>query len=379
MRLFAVAAVAILCAVALAGCGSGGQDTPRDEDGDTLFDVTEERGWDITVDLLGHRISRHVTSDPTKPDTDGDGLPDSVELQLGLDPSAKDTDEDGLTDCEEAYHSDRALCEDPARASELARIHDGGTGTDARNADSDPGGSRYFFTFPYRDDTKTLDVAAIRWGDGLGDGAEHDGYDIVVAGQVRHVRTDPMEGDTDRDRLDDGEEAYIYGSDPTVPDTDGDGCHDGSDVLPDRRDTYAAGLQRLVVRTGGGSDPQVRLVVIVYDNVTLLPAQGNFSGKAGEPIDLSWASPSGLRPGACSIAPYYAWVRIEVVVLDQASGYPLDVHSVTLPTLEPGAVRLWWNPRTDTLAQDQGGPALARPLHVAGADGELWMDPKVFS
>lgn len=45
--------------------------------------------------------SRHATSDPLSIDTDGDGMDDKMEYEIGTDPRSKDTDNDGLDDLDE--------------------------------------------------------------------------------------------------------------------------------------------------------------------------------------------------------------------------------------------------------------------------------------
>jgi hypothetical protein len=65
---------------------------------DKLGDGEELRGWNITV----HGVTRHVTSSPCVPDTDGDGLTDDVERALGTDPRSVDTDGDGVPDASDA-------------------------------------------------------------------------------------------------------------------------------------------------------------------------------------------------------------------------------------------------------------------------------------
>lgn len=79
-----------------------GQADAVDSDGDTLSDAVEQRGWVVTVVLGdGTEITREVTSDPTDPDTDGDGLDDAFEMRLTTDPRRADTDGDQLDDNEE--------------------------------------------------------------------------------------------------------------------------------------------------------------------------------------------------------------------------------------------------------------------------------------
>jgi hypothetical protein len=105
-------------------------------------------------------------------DSDGDGLTDSHELEIGTDPNNPDTDSDGLSDGEEVLRRN----------------------TDPLNPDSD--------------------------ADLLTDGAE-----------VLDHNTDPLNPDTDNDRLSDGEEIRL-GTDPRNPDTDSDGLLDGEETPP---------------------------------------------------------------------------------------------------------------------------------------------------
>ncbi len=105
-------------------------------------------------------------------DSDGDGLTDKQELEIGTDPNNPDTDDDGLSDGEEVLRRN----------------------TDPLNPDSD--------------------------GDLLTDGAE-----------VLEHNTDPLNADTDSDQLRDGEEIQL-GTDPRNPDTDSDGLQDGEESPP---------------------------------------------------------------------------------------------------------------------------------------------------
>jgi hypothetical protein len=89
------------------GPGRGGGE--GDPDGDGLTTQAELTGWDIVIDDKGYGLSslgaflteKHVTSDPNKKDTDGDGLWDGLERQLLSDPRSADTDGDGINDGEE--------------------------------------------------------------------------------------------------------------------------------------------------------------------------------------------------------------------------------------------------------------------------------------
>ena len=149
-------------------------DSDVDTDGDGLTDVRE----------------RELGTDPTLADTDGDGLGDGYEVVRGTNPLVADTDGDGLSDGLEA-----AYCSNP-----LVTDTDGDGLLDGREAE--------LGTSPTRADTD---------GDGLSDSAE------FAAG------TDPLNPDTDDDGLPDGRELDL-GTDPLVADTDGDGVPDGWEV-----------------------------------------------------------------------------------------------------------------------------------------------------
>ncbi|MCP4994321.1 MAG: calcium-binding protein [Gammaproteobacteria bacterium] len=125
-------------------------------------DVTDSGG------LSGSGSINLTVGSPVALDTDGDGLTDDEELQLGTDPNNADTDGDGLNDGAEVQ-----------------------LGTNPLGVDTD--------------------------GDGLNDGAE------VQLG------TNPLDVDTDGDGLNDGAEVQL-GTDPLNPDSDGDGDTDGDEV-----------------------------------------------------------------------------------------------------------------------------------------------------
>lgn len=143
-------------------------------------------------------------------DSDGDGLTDAEEADLGTNPNIADTDGGGVNDGDEMLAGTNPL--DPADDF-------------APPIDSD--------------------------GDGLSDAEESD------------LGTDPGQADTDGDRLDDGFEVNIYGTDPLARNTDNDGLNDYVEVTfkgtnPLDPDTDGDGLndgQEASNSTGIGTDP----------------------------------------------------------------------------------------------------------------------------
>ncbi len=359
----------MLLAATLAGCSSNSE--ALDRDGDGLSDGEEFNGWTITIDFVGQRISRHVTSDPDLPDTDGDGITDAFELGLGLDPRDPDTDQDGLTDCQEARHSVREECEDP----DWDGVPDGGTRTIANNADSDPGYGRYINNvLGYDDGTGTIRGTQIGWGDGIADGTELAGYQVELPdGSVITVRTDPLRKDSDGDFLEDGEEALVYGSHPMDPDTDGDGCQDGLDLFPRFRETFDIGLQSIKLHSGG----QIRFLLRVVDSLQEPPGGADgIQVPGGRDFDLTGLSGPAVRPAQCSFPPHQSWVPVEVLVQrlsgDRATSLDLWSHD------DPEATfRVWWDVRSGVIALESGGDGPTDTITRSGPDGQLVFAPRV--
>ncbi|RKH40011.1 hypothetical protein D7Y23_35435 [Corallococcus sp. AB050B] len=145
-------------------------------------------------------------TDPNNPDTDGDGIPDGIEVKVGgTDPLDDDSDDDGILDGNEDKDHDGMVDADE---------------TDPNNADTD--------------------------GDGLTDGvelglSEPQGDDTdpseFVADKDPSTKTNPLDDDSDDDGLTDGNEDINHDgkvdpteTDPNKLDTDGDGLTDGLEL-----------------------------------------------------------------------------------------------------------------------------------------------------
>jgi hypothetical protein len=137
-------------------------------------------------------------------DKDTDSLDDSMEVLLGTDPEFNDSDGDGLLDGEEVFgwRSDN---------DELTYI------SDPTNPDSDNDGlsdaeEQTFNTNPNDRDTDN-------------DGAS-DGYEVNNTDNSPTATNNGYTADDDGDYLTNLDEEFVFGTDPNLDDTDGDGIPD---------------------------------------------------------------------------------------------------------------------------------------------------------
>lgn len=192
-----------------------------DSDGDGLTDARE----------------LEIGTDPFNPDTDGDGLNDGDEVDIyGTNPFQIDSDGDGLTDYDEVVYGTTPLGTDTdgdgisdhdeviiygtnplAADSDLDGISD----LDEINAGTDP-------TDPNSPGAETP-VPTVDPGT-TDPGADSDGDGLTNA-QEASLGTDPNNPDSDGDGLPDGDEVYVYGTNPLSADSDGDGISDLQEVI----------------------------------------------------------------------------------------------------------------------------------------------------
>lgn len=152
---------------------------------------------------------RNFTTFYANPDTDGDSLPDGIEIYLGTDPSKPDTDNDLVLDGDEWFR----YFTDPLNPD---TDYDGVTDywelffshSNPHSGDSDADGiSDFDEIYTYGTDPMDEDSD----NDNIDDLDELVGFD-----------TDPMDADSDKDGLRDGEEVFVYFTNPNNADSDGD-------------------------------------------------------------------------------------------------------------------------------------------------------------
>jgi hypothetical protein len=190
-----------------------------DADSDGLTDAEEADGWMIFVTTEESYSSPTVTSEPTVPDTDADGIIDLDEATLRSNPRSIDSDEDSLQDSEEWELGTNLTCWD----TDGDGLGDGAEvefGSDPMLVDTDGEGLSDYHEFQLGLDPNNPDTDE----DGLDD-LKEIGYG-----------SDPRNPDTDGDFMFDGQE-YELGADPNSGDTDGDGIDDGYEVLYDTNAT----------------------------------------------------------------------------------------------------------------------------------------------
>lgn len=216
--------------------GYGSDPLVADTDGDGISDGVEVNTYE---------------SNPKATDTDADGLADAQEATLGTALNNPDSDGDGLLDGWEVANSFNPLSTPGNDESGVDTDGDGLTnlqeqtaGSNPRNADSDGDGlsdSAEFLTH------HTNPLVADTDGDGMTDKQETDtNYDPLDPDMDRDGMSDGWEnahgldpqdstgddgadGDPDNDGLSNIDE-YLNGTNPNLPDSDGDRVSDGVEV-----------------------------------------------------------------------------------------------------------------------------------------------------
>ena len=215
--------------------GYGSDPTKADTDGDGIADNIEV--WTHGSDPRFDDTDGDGLSDPEEitlgtsirnPDCDGDGLLDGWEIANGFNPLSQpnegeadgDADGDGLTNLQE-----QALGSNPRNpdtdGDELPDKQETTHGTDIHNPDTDNDGLT---------DKQELDLGYDPLDPDMDRDGMPDGWEAAHGLDPRNsARGNGAFGDPDRDGLSNIDE-YLNGTDPRCPDTDGDGVPDDVEV-----------------------------------------------------------------------------------------------------------------------------------------------------
>jgi len=233
------------------GVGDACDPGTGDVDGDTVADGDDN--CILVPNPLQEDLDSDLVGDACDLDMDGDGAPNADEILLGLDPRERDSDGDTLPD-------GRSPCEcrinDPdgdGRISALDCDSDGdgipdtveagltsdGSGLCPAAQDADNGATR---TSPCHVDTDgggepdgwedenkngAIDPGERDPSDPSDDDVDGDGLSVS---QEEIAGTDPYDADTDDDGISDGDEVNFWFTFPLDCDTDNDGLHDGTEI-----------------------------------------------------------------------------------------------------------------------------------------------------
>ncbi|NBC40581.1 OmpA family protein [Corallococcus exiguus] len=183
----------------------------------TTFTVNQAGTVDSDNDGLTDAEEILAGTDPNNPDTDGDGIPDGIEVKVGgTDPLDSDSDDDGILDGNEDKDHDGIVDADETDPNNPDTDGDGLTDgvelglTEPQGDDTDPSK----FVADKDPSTKTNPLDDDSDDDGLTDGNEDANHD----GKVDPTETDPNKSDTDGDGLTDGLELGL--TQPQGADTD---------------------------------------------------------------------------------------------------------------------------------------------------------------
>jgi len=176
--------------------------------------------------------------DSTIVDTDGDGLSDAFETQIGSDPNDADSDDDGVIDGQEANPAEDSDGDGLINVLDPDSDNDGlfdGTelGFDCNNPATDPNANSCIADAD-KGATTTSPLDPDTDHGGIPDGSEDTNKNGTIdsgEGDPNDPADDSTQMDSDGDGLSDAFETAI-GSDPNDADTDDDGVLDGQEPNP---------------------------------------------------------------------------------------------------------------------------------------------------
>ena len=241
--------------------------------------MTDYNNYDVTwydknsniYTIYKNFITKVQSTDPLNPDTDNDGLIDSIEFDgIISDPLDPDTDNDGILDGWEHNNGLNPKNDDSMHDNDgdnLTHLQEYHHNTNPFNADTDGDGIRDDIEIQYGLNPLVMDATLDYDNDGLTNSDETihntdplnadsdndgtpDGWEIqngfnpnindslhdndgdsLTNLEEYQNNTDPFNADTDSDGLSDSQEIFNTHTNPLNPDTDGDGLKDKFEVL----------------------------------------------------------------------------------------------------------------------------------------------------
>jgi large repetitive protein len=209
----------------------------RDTDGGGVRDGAEDVNHNGRIDA-GERDPNDPADDSTAPtDTDGDGLSDAEEAELGTNPNDADSDDDGVIDGAEPNFADDTDGDGVINALDPDSDNDGlydGTELGVVVAPTGTNQAAGHFVADADPSSKTNPLDPDTDHGGVRDGAEDNNRDGAVDAGERdpNVAADdstPPIIDTDHDGLPDDAETAL-GTNPNDADSDDDGVLDGAEA-----------------------------------------------------------------------------------------------------------------------------------------------------
>jgi hypothetical protein len=170
-------------------------------------------------------------TNPSNPDTDGDGYTDLDELYLGLDPTVADRYTIAISISTTGGSSGGGT----VAVSPDQTYHD--VGTEVILTATPNSAEGYFFwnwsgnvSGSDNPSTLTMDSAKTVTAEFIHESVDTDSDGLTDVAEVNVHGTDPLNVDTDGDTLTDGDEVNVHGTDPLLADTDGDGLTDVAEL-----------------------------------------------------------------------------------------------------------------------------------------------------